>query len=223
MNRRYDCLFFDLDGTLADSEAGILRSMQFAIKETNLPARTDDVLRVHVGAPLLEMFMKEFGLSTEKAEEAVRAFRTYYAPNEADGHPPFDGVVALLNDLKKAGKHLALATSKPTIMAERVLTGFGVRDLFDVVLGSNMDNSRAKKQEILAAAIDDMAELTGVEKEKMLMIGDKHYDVNAAHALDLDVVGVLYGYGSEQEMEECQPTYTIKTVEDLRMFLLKEY
>ncbi len=223
MSKKYTCLFFDLDGTLADSEAGILRSMQYAIKELELPARSDDALRVHVGAPLREMFEDEFGISIEQAEEAVKVFRSYYVPNEADKHPPFDGVADLLGDLKKAGRHLALATSKPTLMAEKVLKGFGMYDLFDVIYGSNLDNSRASKTEVLADAIEAMTTLTGMGKEDMLMIGDKHYDVEAARTLGLDVMGVLYGYGTKAEMEACRPTYTVKTVQDLRMFLLKEY
>ena len=222
MNKRYNGLFFDLDGTIADSEAGILRSMQYAIKELNLPARTDDALRVHVGAPLREMFELEFNISTEEATQAVQTFRSYYIPNESDKHPPFDGVIALLNDLKKAGKHLAVATSKPTQMAEKVLKGYGVYDLFDVVYGSNMDNSRATKTEVLEDAILSVAEKTGLQKSDMLMIGDKKYDVIAAKALGLDVMGVLYGYGSKAEMDECGPTYTAKTVADLAAFLLKE-
>ncbi len=223
MSKQYTCLFFDLDGTLADSEAGILRSMQYAIRQMNLPARSDADLRVHVGAPLREMFEQEFGISAEAATQAVKEFRAYYIPNESETHPPFEGVTELLNDLKKAGRHLALATSKPTEMAEKVLKGFGILDVFDVVYGSNMDNSRASKTEVLEAAMAAMTERTGAGKADMLMIGDKHYDVEAASQLGIDVAGVLYGYGTEAEMEACKPTYTIKTVEELRMFLLNEY
>jgi len=223
MSRKYSCLFFDLDGTLVDSEAGILRGMQHTIRQINLPERSDAALRVHVGAPLREMFEQEFGITTEAATEAVEVFRAYYIPNESDKHPSFDGIIPLLKDLKEAGRHLAVATSKPTLTAERVLKGFGVLDLFDMVYGSNMDNTRSRKTEILKDAIDAMTKLTGADKAEMLMIGDKHYDVEAARTLNLDVAGVLYGCGTQAEMEACRPTYTIKTVQDLRMFLLQEY
>ncbi|MEX1307784.1 MAG: HAD hydrolase-like protein [Eubacteriales bacterium] len=223
MSKKHLGLIFDLDGTLADSEGGILRSMQHAIKELDLPKRTNEELRVHVGAPLREIFKLEFGLSTEKATEAVKVYRAYYVPNEAERHPPFDGIVGLLHDLKKAGKRLGIATSKPTQMAEKILKAFGVYDLFDVVHGSNMDDTRAKKVDILKAAMEDMTEKAGLDKADMLMIGDKHFDVEAAHALDVDVMGVLYGCGTKVEMDACHPTYTAKTVEDLRMFLLQEY
>jgi len=218
MDKTYTCIIFDLDGTLSDSEQGILRSIEHTIKEMKLPHKTRGQLMPFIGAPLKKAFAEGFELTDEKATEAVNVFRAYYLPNEAFKHPPFDGIVDMLKALHTAGKRLAIATSKPTPLAEQVLKSYGVAELFDPIVGSNMDNTRSGKTEVLAYCLSQLA---GIDPSEMLMVGDKHYDVNAASNLGIDSAGVLYGYGTAAEMAECKPTYTLKTVADLNALLNK--
>src|SRR5690606_1871526 len=129
----------------------------------------------------------------------------------------FDGIPELLGSLKKQGYRLYLATSKPTIFAERIVDHFEVSSYFDFVRGSCLDDSRATKAHVIRHVLDE----TGItDTDKALMIGDRKYDILGGKTFAIDTVGVLYGFGSRPELEQAGATYIVDSIAELEDLLV---
>ncbi len=209
-------LFFDLDGTVTDSKTGIIRSVQHALKYFDV-ARADDELLYFIGPPLKDSFGKLFGGDAAKADLAVQKYREYYSVTGIFENALYDGVAGMLADLRRQGRVLSLATSKPEPFAQRILEHFGIASLFDHVAGAELTGPRNSKTSVLRHACG----LCGVaDMAQCLMVGDRKYDILGAHAVGMDGVGVLYGYGSRGELEEAGADKLCEDVPALRQLLL---
>lgn len=196
----YDVVLFDLDGTLTDSGPGIMNAAAYAMEHYGL--RYDPaVLRRFVGPPLLESFRDFCGFDNRaKCEEAVWVFREYYEVKGIFENSVYPGVPEMLETLLAAGKRLAVATSKLDSAARRVLEHFDLAKYFELASGSLADNSRTKKSEVVAWALETLG-VTDTGKNRALMVGDREHDVLGARENGLDCLGVLYGYGDAAELE----------------------
>ena len=222
---KYRFLLFDLDGTVTDSGPGIMNAAQIALSRYNIEEADSERLRLFVGPPLDKSFMERYGFSEEQAWEAIGYFREYYNKTGIFENSVYPGMDNLLKELKEAGYVLAIASSKPIVLIHRVLGHFDIDKYFDVVVGCELDGTRSKKSEVIEEVIRQLSELAlerGLPevKELSIMIGDRCYDVEGAHSFGLPCVGVLYGYGSREEMEEAGADYITETVETLgKLFL----
>ena len=214
----YDYLFFDLDGTLTDSAPGIMNSVKHALDHFGTEVREDAPLRLFVGPPLVESFAKYYGYSPEQAQEAIGVFREYFEPKGIFENSVYPGIPEALQYLKDHGKHLIVATAKPEEFAKRILDRFELTPYFEFVGGATMEESRAHKHEVIAYVLEEL-ELTE-EKHRVLMVGDRENDVTGARMNGLDCAGVLYGYGSVEELMEVSPKFLLDTVEDLKALAL---
>lgn len=196
MSRRF--LLFDLDGTLTDPAEGILGGVIFAMKKAGVPVPDQTTLESFIGPPLIPHFQEVCGVSYDTAVEMLAAYREYFAPRGIYENRVYPGIPEMLDALRAAGYVTAVATSKPEPFAETILTYFGLRERFDYVCGSTLDETRNKKEEVVAYALSCM----GATPEEAVMIGDRSYDVVGAAACGLPCVGVLYGYGSRKELED---------------------
>lgn len=140
----YDILLFDLDGTLTNSKEGITKSAQFALKHFGIYEEDLDRLTCFIGPPLTDQFEVYCGISREKALEITAKFRERYNTVGLRENELFPGIADMLDALKKAGKRLAVATSKPEETAVRILDKFRVLDFFETVSGSEMDMGRCE-------------------------------------------------------------------------------
>ena len=192
----YQTILFDLDGTLTDSAPGIIRSVQYALKKYGM-TEADENLRKFIGPPLIHSFQKFYGFDHDKAMEAVKYYREYFASGGMFENSVYPGITGMLEDLKKAGKQLLVVTSKPEPYAKQIVEHFDLADYFDAVCGAAMDETRTKKVEVLAYALS----ARNIDPKTAVMIGDREDDVLAAGALGVDCIGVLYGYGSREELE----------------------
>ena len=129
----------------------------------------------------------------------------------------------MLKKLKMRGMHLGVASSKPTEFVEKILEHFSIREYFEVVVGSEMDGSRVEKKDVLLEALRQFSSKGNVPKERVFMIGDRKFDVEGAHAVGVECVGVSFGYGSMEELMEAHADYVVRSVEELRRFLLRGY
>jgi len=209
---RYTHILFDLDGTLTDSGPGIMNGFEYAIKKMGGDPGERSGLRRFVGPPLEESFGKMLGYSPEDTVKAIVTYREYYfqmggvLENEV-----YPGVTELLEDLKGMGLHLAVATSKFIKGTGIVLDHFDLGKYFDVI-GCGNDENRKEKIDIIRYVIKEY----GIsDLSKVLMVGDRHYDINAARQIGIDSVGVLYGYGSEEEFKKAGATYIVATPGDI--------
>jgi phosphoglycolate phosphatase len=188
-------IFFDLDGTLTDSAPGIIHSVQYALKKYGIEAEEND-LRSFIGPPLVHSFQERFGFDHDKALEAVTYYREYFTAGGMFENSVYPGVEEMLQKLKEDGLMLAVATSKPELFSKQILEHFALTRYFDFIGGAAMDESRATKVEVLSYALRELQ----VDPAKAVMIGDRENDMEAASLLGTESIGVLYGYGSKEEL-----------------------
>ncbi len=213
----WDYLFFDLDGTISDPGPGICSSVVYALEKGGYTAKESDAYQSWIGPPLIPSFMAELGVSEEEALRLIDLYREYFSDRGIYQNSIYPGIPALLRELKAAGRTLLIVTGKPTEFAVRIVEYFGVADCFTKVCGIPMDNEAMTKEETLQGALDGLGR---PELSRCLMIGDRHHDMEAAHACGMESAFVLYGYGSEQEALDCGAEYTVPTVAALRALLL---
>ncbi|MGP1459274.1 MAG: HAD hydrolase-like protein [Treponema sp.] len=211
-----DYIFFDLDGTLTDSQEGILNSLRYALKLYGIEF-PDDKLKTFIGPPMLETFGK-LGFDESEIRSAVKKYREYYEANGIFENRVYDGVENMLVDLKNSGKRLAVATSKPEEYAARILEHFGIARYFDCICGCRMDESRADKAEVIAYALESCS-LTAADAPRVLMAGDRYADIVGAHKNSVCCAAVLYGYGSRSEFEKYGADYIVETVPELQALI----
>jgi len=208
-------LLFDLDGTLTDPMVGITSSVQYALEKFGIHVRYLKELIPFIGPPLAESFQKFYGFSKEDAEKAIQYYREYYAPKGIFENEVYEGIPEMLAHLTEAGFTLLVAASKPTVFARKVLKHFGMEDYFSFVGGSELDGSRTKKAEVISYIL----KTCGIEAKEAIMIGDRRHDIEGGKACGLESVGVLYGYGTEQELTEAGADHIIRTVAELEDYL----
>lgn len=214
--KNYKYVLFDLDGTLTDPKEGITKSVAYALEAYGIHVEDLDSLCKFIGPPLKDSFVKFYGFSEEQGYEAVEKYREYFRPHGVYENKVYAGVDKLLAELKASGKMIILATSKPTVFANTILEHFDLMKYFDVVCGSELDGSRVKKGDVIAYALEQVAEKdTGFDKSKAVMIGDREHDILGAKENGLDSIGVLYGYGDRAEHEAAGADYIVETVEEL--------
>lgn len=214
--KSYDTFFFDLDGTIIDSSVGITNSVMYALKRFGIEETDRMSLYKFIGPPLTESFERFYGFDEEKAIEAVNVYREYYADKGIFEIEVYEGIPETVKALKKAGKKVVVATSKPEIFARRIMEYIGLSEYFDYIAGMGMDGARNTKAEVIDYAME-ACQLT--EKEKILMIGDREHDVIGAKRIGIDCVGVLYGFGSQEEFEEAGATYIVEKATDVLTFV----
>lgn len=210
----YSTILFDLDGTLTDPKIGITKSVQYALSKYNIVVNDLDKLEPFIGPPLANSFKELYSFSESEARVAVDYYREYYSEKGIYENEIYEGMIELLEKLVSQDRVLMVATSKPTVFAERVLRYFNMDKYFDFVCGSNLDGSMSEKTEIINYIIGER----NVEKDKVIMIGDRKHDIIGAHNNRIASIGVGYGYGSEEEIVNINPTYYIKTVNGLIKF-----
>lgn len=191
-------VLFDLDGTLADTSGGILDSIIKTTKKLGLANCDPADMKKLIGPPLKQAFMEYYSMDEIKASEAVKIFRGFY--NESGKYicKLYDGIEQVLSALKAAGYQLFVATSKPTVFATEILSKLMVDHYFEDIVGSNLDNTRSKKCEV----IDHILRVHAItEPYKVVMIGDKAQDLIGAEQCDVHGIGVTFGFGSREELE----------------------
>ena len=207
----FDYYFFDLDGTLTDPALGITNSFVHALKFFGLEVPSYEKLCTFIGPPLVATFQNEFGFDDEKSMEGVKKYREYFAQKGIFENKVYEGIENVLAQLQSKGKHLVVATSKPEVYSVKILEHFKLAKYFEHICGSNMDETRSKKEEVIAYALEKCGIGDG-EKSKVLMIGDREHDIIGAKKNGIKSCGVLYGYGSRKELEAAGAEYIIEAV-----------
>ncbi len=199
----YKAILFDLDGTLTESGEGITKSVQYALEKLGRPEEDLEKLKVFVGPPLMEQFMKYAGFDQETARRAVEYYRERYSDVGIYENRLYPGVENMLRTLKGKGYRLAVASSKPEYFVKQILEYFHLTDCFEEIVGSEMNGSRTSKSEVIEETLSRLG-MSGNRREAV-MVGDREHDVIGAKTCGLDCVAVSYGYGSMDELNAAQP------------------
>lgn len=213
--RSYDIFLFDLDGTLTDSSLGITNSVIYALKKFGIEETDRTKLYPFIGPPLPVSFEQFYGFSKDQCAEAVKYYREYYHDRGLFENHVYDGLEDVLRELKRLCKTLVVATSKPEPFARQIIEHFGLAQYFDYVAGAELDGGRGTKEEVIRYALD----VCGIkEKTKVLMVGDREHDVFGARGAGIDCLGILYGFGSREELEEAGADYIEEAAEGILKF-----
>jgi phosphoglycolate phosphatase len=211
-------ILMDLDGTITNPKLGITKSLQYALKHWNIIIDDPDTLTKHIGPPLRGTFIEGYGFSEEEATEGIRKYREYFEKQGFSENEVYKGMEEFLTKLKKADKKVIVATSKPETAARRILEYFKLADYFDDICGATYDDSRSKKEDVILYALKK----NGIsDYSEAAMVGDRKYDVEGAKNAGILSIGVLYGFGSREELEEAGADRIAASLEDLYKVIME--
>ncbi|CDM67873.1 HAD family phosphatase [Clostridium bornimense] len=214
MNKKI--IFFDLDGTITDPMIGITNSVKYALKSFGIEISNNKDLYKFIGPPLQESFKEYYNFNVTETDLAIKKYREYFSDKGIFENSLYTNMDLLLKSLKDNNKTVILATSKPTIYAEKILKYFNIYKYFDFVSGSTLDGNISKKIDIIKYALSSN-NITSLSDT--IMIGDRKYDIVAAKELGIDSIGVLYGYGDYEELTNAEATYIAKNIMELSKLL----
>lgn len=214
----YTTFLFDLDGTVTDPKKGIVNSVLYALEKVGIEELHVSELDSFIGPPIQRSFVERYNMNEGEVERAVFYFREYLKQRGLLENSVYEGIPNLLKQLKDTGNRLFIATSKPTIFARQVIEHFQLTNYFEDIIGSNLNGTRIKKEEIIAHILQQNE---GLNKEEVVMIGDRKHDIIGANHNGIASIGVLYGYGSENELIEVSVTHIAKDIEELHHFCIE--
>lgn len=195
---RFSDVLFDLDGTVTDPFDGIARCIRHAMKCMGLEPPSGDEMRRAIGPPLRQTFGRLLASAEpSRIEDAMRLYRERYSASGLFENEVYPRLTDLLADLNRAGCRLFLATSKPSVYAQRIVDHFGLAEYFAGVYGSELDGRLENKSDLLRFVLDKER----LKADVTAMVGDRGQDMLAAKAHSLCAVGVTWGYGSRNELE----------------------
>jgi phosphoglycolate phosphatase len=190
-------ILFDLDGTLTDSEEGVTRSIQYALKRLKKPSPDPEDLQWCIGPPLIESFKKLLGDDgSGQAHEALLMYRERFDKVGKFENKVYDGIPKVLSKLKEKGFSLFVATSKPRVYSIDIIKHFALEPYFNQVYGSELNGDLVDKTELIHHIMSN----EGLDRDKTVMIGDRRHDIIGAKNNSLACIGVTYGYGTEKEL-----------------------
>ena len=191
-------LLFDLDGTLTDPMQGITRSVQYALRHFGIEVEDLTTLCPFIGPPLRDSFREFYGMTSAQADEASEKYGEYFSRQGIFENKLYAGIPELLSALQAQGATLAIATSKPDFLAERIARHFGFRDRFTLICGGTAYGPCSTKAGVIR---ETLAQLRIDDPSQAVMIGDRRFDIEGAAAAGVESIGVLWGYGSREELE----------------------
>jgi phosphoglycolate phosphatase len=206
----YKTILLDFDGTVFDTGEGITKSVQYALKKFGIESELSD-LYCFCGPPLVDMFMEKYGMTIERAHEAVAYYRERYSVTGLLECSVYPGIRDMTAKLRAQGRQVAVATSKPTAYAMKIMASQGMENDFDLVMGCEFDGTRSAKWEVIEAAMSGL----GAEKDSTLMVGDRKYDVIGAHRCGIPCAGVSYGFAEPGEFEAAGADFVVENTEEL--------
>lgn len=212
-----DCkyIIFDLDGTLTDPKEGITGSAVYALKELgyNVPKKSE--IEWFIGPPLCKSFMDLTGCDENAGKCLVEKYRERYRITGVHENILYSGIYELLSALCDDGRILAIASSKPTVFVNMILDDFKIARFFTVVEGSDLAGKHVEKEDVLSSALSKLG-------NNAVMIGDRKFDIAAAKKFGIKSIGVRYGYGAYNELEESGADAIVNSPEELLQILLCE-
>jgi phosphoglycolate phosphatase len=207
-------IFFDLDGTIIQSEFGIIEAAEYALGKMGIEVKDKASMKRMIGPPLYVSFRDLWGMDDEKAQEAVRLYREYYGSIGMYKSPMYKGVEQVLKELRDKGAVLAVVTGKPTDLSESILEHLHIRDMFEAVVGPSRSSKDPRKADLIRQAIDILG-ITKDEYRNTIMVGDRCFDIEGAKEVGIASVGVTFGYGSREELENAGADLIISEAEEL--------
>lgn len=213
------CIIFDLDGTLTDSQKGIITSIKYALEKKGAPIPEDPILKLFLGPPMLDSLQEHCHMTLEEAQETYGYFKERYETIGKFENEVYKDIESMLVTLRQTNTYVAVATAKPEHLAREILDHFKLTQYFEVIKGADSSRNLVHKEDILRETIEELRELSSSRVKRTItgwyMVGDRKYDILAAKALGCKALGVTYGYGSLEELEAAKPDYLCANPSDI--------
>lgn len=216
--KSYDIIIFDLDGTITDSQEGIINSIHHSLARFHIEENDREKLKKFIGPPLRDSYKKHFGFDDVMADRAIGLYREYYGTKGIYENALYGNILDLIRDLHGRGKRLLMASTKASFYMEKILEHFSIAPYFEAAAGSNMDGTLTAKAELIQAALSRISYDLGAA---IVMVGDRELDIAGAKKNGIDSIAVTYGYGTWEELEEANPDFIVASVEELRELLIR--
>lgn len=216
MAGNFDFVLFDFDGTVADTSKGIFTCASIAVKKLGFPALNAEQLRSFVGPPLLDSFMRTLSIDKGTAEEAVKIYRANYSENGIYMFELYEGMDSLIRTLHANGTKLAIASAKPEKFIRKIIEHLGYGKFFGAISAPDFKNTDSSKTALVESACAQLS----ADKSKTVMVGDRHFDILGAREAGVKSIGVTYGFGSKEELEQAGADYIADSVKALEKLLL---
>ena len=214
------CVMFDLDGTLFDSSEGIKMCYRKGLEHFGIYVEDDSELDKVIGPSLYDSYHRFFGLNGDDILTAVKIYRDLYGSDGIYRIRMYDGVEKMLDSLKQNGFTICLATSKPYVMAKKILEFTGLMRYFDVVCGANLDGSMSDKVELIGECLKQSG---FTDKRRAYMVGDRSYDMVGAAKAGVHSIGVTYGFGTRMELMNAGAEFTAYDTGNVARILIDGY
>lgn len=214
ISNKIDIFLFDLDGTITEPKEGITKCVQYSLKAFGIDEPDLSKLECFIGPPLHKSYQDFYGFNEEDSFKLVAKYRERYSNIGIFECEIFEGIEEVFKAIKSAGGKIALATSKPEEFAIKLLEHYNISQYFDCVTGSFMDGRRTEKVEVIEEVFVRM-KITDADKKRIIMIGDRKHDIIGANKAGILSIGVKYGYGIGNELEENGATYIVDTTMEL--------
>lgn len=208
----YDFYLFDFDGTLCDTTEGIFNSVIYSLKCYGIEESDMEKLRFFVGPPLFESYKTLYNVSDDDANWLIAKYRERYKDKAAEESCIYEGVKEMLSALKGRGKKIAVASSKPKKFVDEISQYHDIYKYYDFVSAEDFKNNHSSKEDLINRCFNFFG---NPEKEKVIMIGDRFYDIDGAKAVGVDSAGAVYGFGTEEELSKAGATYILNSPKDL--------
>ncbi len=207
----YKNILFDLDGTLTDPKVGITKCVAHALKYFGIEVEDTDTLCDFIGPPLALMFAKRFEFNDEQCTKAIEVYRERFSTVGKFENEVYPYTEKMLSMLKDKGIRLFVATSKPQRFAVEILEHFGLSQYFEKIRGIEMHEEKVEKDVIISRVMHEYS----LSPTDTVMVGDRCFDIDGAHKNGIKCIGVLFGYGSKDELKKHNADIIINTNEDL--------
>lgn len=215
--KKYKIVIFDMDGTVVDSSPGVTEALIYALKKFGIIINDKTELYKCIGPTLQYSFGTFFGLNEEDTDTAIKLYSEYYEKDGVHKLYVYAGIPELIRKLKENGMTVMLATSKQENYAKQILIEQNIAAYFDVIAGADKSAGRIEKTEIIEYALSQL----NADASEAVMVGDRKYDVIGAKDVGCDCIGVLYGFGTYEELKNEGAIFVAETAKDVEEYLLK--
>ncbi len=211
-------ILFDFDGTLMDTWPGIETTLRTSLQTLDIPVRDDAITRALVGIPLTKVFEELLGGDQASVGQATQKYRELFPVVGMPGARPFEGVVRMLEELTIRERELFLVTARNEVITKQMMVEHGLTGFFTWVRGELEGEVPDGKDHMVAEVLHRF----GLDSEDCVMVGDRRYDVEAARANGVRAVGVTYGYGTEDELQDAGANRLVGSISELEKMLLND-
>ncbi|NKB91985.1 MAG: HAD hydrolase-like protein [Candidatus Nanopelagicales bacterium] len=213
-----DIVLIDLDGTISDSSPGMLTGFRKVFDRFDMEQPSDESIRRHFGPPLAVTWREVYGMTDEQIVVGLEVYREYYHDVGMFENNLYDGVPELIKHLHAEGVTLSTATSKPEFSASRIIEHFGLREYFTFIGAADLAGTRDDKSAVIAHTLENLQ--ASSQTHNIVMMGDRRHDVEGAREHGIDTIGVLWGYGTADELSAAGAIALAETPPDAGDLLL---